>query len=77
MAVTEEKLKEIIEPKADIEKLSTISSDGERLLTRIPKDIEQELNLKKGYRIRWLVKEGSNEITINLEDGSKKKENNN
>ena len=67
MAVSEEELEELIEPKADIEKVSTISSAGETFSTRIPKDIMDELGISKGDRIRWLVKKGSNSIEIKLE----------
>ena len=44
MAISEEELKELIEtPKGDIEKITTISSDGRALLTRIPKKITDDL----------------------------------
>jgi bifunctional DNA-binding transcriptional regulator/antitoxin component of YhaV-PrlF toxin-antitoxin module len=79
MAITEEELKEMIEPKAKLEKVSTISSDGTTFLTRIPKDIVEELDIKKGDRIRWLVDSKENKIVINLEreNGNHKKEKNN
>lgn len=67
MAITQEELRELIEPKADIEKVSTISSAGETLSTRIPGDIIQELGIKKGDKIIWSLKKGSNEIEIKLE----------
>lgn len=52
MAITEDELKELIEPKAKLEKVSTISSDGKTSLTRIPKDIVDELEIKKGNKLR-------------------------
>ena len=56
MAITEEDLKEIIkEPNADIEKITTMSSDGKNLLTRIPKDVVDSLALKSGDKIKWIV----------------------
>ena len=55
MAITEEELKKLLEVKADIEKLSTLSSDGRNLLTRIPKEIREFLKLEKGCKLRWLV----------------------
>ena len=57
MAITEEELKEIIEYKADIEKITTISSDGKTLVTRIPKEIVDYLKINKGDKIRWVVRE--------------------
>ncbi len=43
MAITQEELDDLINPTADIEKVSTISSAGETLSTRIPKDVIQEI----------------------------------
>jgi len=78
MAITEEELMDLIEPKADIEKVSTVSSAGETFSTRIPKDIMEELKINKGDKIRWFVQRGSEEIKIKLEkaNGSKEKEKN-
>ena len=72
MAITKEELMDLIEPKADIEKVSTISSAGETFSTRIPKDVMDELSIKKGDKIRGFVKKGSEDIEIKLErtDGS-------
>ncbi len=67
MAITKEELKEMIEPKADIEKVSTISSDGKTSLTRIPKDIVEELDIKKGDKLRWLVDPKEKRIELKLE----------
>jgi len=55
MPITERELIELIEVRADIEKITTLSSDGRNLLTRIPKEIKEHLKLKKGNKLRWLV----------------------
>jgi hypothetical protein len=57
MGITKEDLKKIISVNADIEKVSTLSSDGKNLLSRIPRDICDFLNLKKGNRLHWFVNE--------------------
>ena len=36
-----------------MKKTSRISSDGKSLLTRIPKKIQEEANLKKGGKLEW------------------------
>ena len=36
-----------------MKKTSRISSDGKSLLTRIPKKIQEEANLKKGEKLEW------------------------
>ena len=66
MAITKEELDELIEPKGDIEKLSSISSDGKTLLTRIPKDIIDELKMKKGEKLQWVLNKGENEMSLSL-----------
>jgi hypothetical protein len=55
MAISEIELKKLIEVKANIEKVTTLSSDGKNILTRVPKDVRDFLNLTKGEKIRWLV----------------------
>ncbi|MEM0465853.1 MAG: hypothetical protein QXW97_04115 [Candidatus Pacearchaeota archaeon] len=55
MGITEKELKNILRINSEIEKITTISSDGKNLLTRIPKDVCEYLNLKKGKKIRWFV----------------------
>ncbi|MGV8152334.1 MAG: AbrB/MazE/SpoVT family DNA-binding domain-containing protein [Candidatus Nanoarchaeia archaeon] len=55
MAINQEELKKLIEVNADIERISTISSDGKNLLTRIPKEVREFVLLKKGSRVKWLV----------------------
>ncbi|MBD3252180.1 hypothetical protein GF386_00420 [Candidatus Pacearchaeota archaeon] len=57
MAITEEELRKLIDINADIEKITTLSSDGRNLLTRIPKEIRDFLKLEKGDKLRWLVDE--------------------
>ena len=67
MAITEKELKELLrEPNVDIEKITTFSSDGRNLLTRVPKEIVEFLNLKKGTKVRWLVKSDTKEIKIEI-----------
>lgn len=70
MAITEKELDELIEPKGDIEKLSSISSDGKTLLTRIPKEIIDELKMKKGEKLQWVLNKKENEITLSLSGSS-------
>lgn len=64
MAITEKELSELIEPKADIERVSKISSDGKKLLVRIPQDIEKELSIKKGDKFTWFVDKKANKINL-------------
>ena len=76
MAITEEELKKIIEtPKSDIEKITTISDDGRALLTRIPKEITEDMNIKKGDKLRWLIDKPKSKINLDLikENGNNKK----
>jgi len=77
MVITEEELKELIEPKADVEEISKISSDGSNLLTRIPKAIVEHSEIKKGQNIRWLFDKSNSQLKIELIKDGKKKENNN
>ncbi len=70
MAITKEELNELIEPKGDIEKLSSISSDGKTLVTRIPKDIVDELNIKKGEKFQWVLNKKENQISLSLSGAS-------
>lgn len=74
MAITEEELKELIkQPNVDIDKLSTISSDGRNLLIRIPSDVVDFLSIKKGDKFRWLVKADNKDIKVEiLHNGNKK-----
>ena len=67
MAITEQQLKELLrEPDVDLEKITTLSSDGSNLLTRIPKEVMEFLKLKKGNKVRWLVKSDTKEINIEI-----------
>ena len=58
MAITETELHNLISYRADLEKVSTLSSDGKNLLLRVPKKIREKLNLNKGDKLRWLVDVG-------------------
>jgi len=66
MAITEKELGELIEPKGDIEKVSKISSDGKKLLVRIPKEIEEELSIKKGDKFTWFINKKEKKIDLTL-----------
>ena len=66
MPITEKELRELIAINADIEKITTISSDGRNLLTRIPREIVDFLRIKKGAKIRWLVDVSTKEITLQI-----------
>lgn len=64
MAISESELRKIIGVNYELEKVTTLSSDGRNLLTRIPKDIREKLGLKKGMKVRWII---GNEGKITLE----------
>jgi len=64
MAITEKELIELIGIKANIEKISTLSSDGKNLLIRIPKELKDFLKLEKGDKLRWLVDENNIKIEV-------------
>ena len=66
MAITEEELNELVEPKGDIEKISSISSDGKTFVTRIPKDLVEELGIKKGDKLMWSLNKEEDTIKLNL-----------
>ena len=75
MPISEEDLKEMIkQPTADIEKFTTISSDGKNLLTRIPKEVVDNLPLKKGDKFKWTVDSKTKEIKLEVDYVSNKKE---
>ena len=67
MPISHQQLKELIRaPNADIEKVTSISSDGKNLLTRIPKEITTFLKIRKGAKVRWLVQVDSNELKLEI-----------
>lgn len=66
MVITEDELKKLIEPNADLVEISTISSDGRTFLTRIPKEVAEDLNITKGDKFKWLVKDKTKEIKLEL-----------
>ena len=55
MAISKKEFLDIITPDANIERISTISSDGRNLLSMVPKEIVDFLGLKKGHKLRWYV----------------------
>ena len=55
MVISREDFDKLIEVKADIEKITTLSSDGKNLLTRVPKEIRDFFKLEKKNKMRWLV----------------------
>lgn len=74
MPIEEEDLKDLIkQPSADIEKFTTISSDGKNLLTRIPKEVVDNLPLKKGDKFKWTVDSKTKEIKLEIDYASNKK----
>lgn len=74
MAITHDELKELIShPKADIEKLTTLSDDGKSILTRVPREIVSFLKLKKGDKFKWLVDSEKGKISLEVYDVSKEK----
>jgi hypothetical protein len=70
MAITEKKLREIIDFQPDTEKISTLSSDGRNLLVRIPKEVRDKAGMSKGDKLRWILAQG--EIKIEVVKNAKK-----
>ncbi len=70
MSISEKQLRDLIKDEAEIEKVSTVSSDGRNLLTRIPKEVRESLDIKKGSKIRWTVKK--KEIFLEIQDAKEK-----
>lgn len=64
MSITEKELREMLAVEAEYEKVSTVSSDGRNLLTRIPTKIREKLALKKGDKIRWLIFRGEVKLEV-------------
>ena len=70
MPISEGELKEILkEPNADIEKRTTLSSDGKNLLTRIPKEIVDTLFLHRGDKLFWYVSKDKEKESIVIKVG--------
>lgn len=76
MVIKEEELDKLIEINTDVDRNSTISDDGKNLLTRIPFEVKDFLKIKKGDKIRWIVKSGSKEIKLEIIKNETKKEDN-
>ncbi len=68
MSITEKELRELLTVEADTEKVSTVSSDGRNLLTRIPTKIRESLKLKKGDKLRWLIRGGEVKLEVLYKD---------
>ncbi len=68
MGITEKELKKILSISSDIEKVTTLSFDGKNLLTRVPKDVCESLELRKGHKIHWLVSNDNKQIRLNITD---------
>lgn len=66
MSITEKQLRDLIEKEADIEKVSSISSDGKNLLTRIPKKVREKTKMKKGDKLIWRIR--GNEISLKVQN---------
>lgn len=66
MPISKEELEEMLNVKASVEKVTTISFDGKNHLTRIPKKIIEELKLQKGTQLRWLVDSQSKALKIEV-----------
>ena len=67
MVISKKDLKDLLDVRADIEKITPLSYDGKNLLTRIPKKVVNMLKLKKGNKFHWLVDNKEKKITINIE----------
>lgn len=74
MAITEKELKELIDIDSSVDRISNISSDGRNLLLRIPKEVREFLDLKKGDKLRWVIDENKKiKIEVIRQDAEKKK----
>jgi len=54
-------------PNADIERLTTLSSDGKNLLTRVPRELVSFLKLQQGDKLRWTVNAQTKEVRLEIE----------
>jgi len=76
MAISEKELKEIIEIDSSVDRISNISSDGRNLLSRIPKEVKESLDLRKGDKLRWIIDENKKiKLEVIRQDAEKKKTN--
>jgi len=73
MSITEKELRDLIIVDADIEKISSVSSDGKNLLTRIPRQVAEKLDLKKSHKLRWLL--NGEKISLEIIKKNAKEEN--
>lgn len=57
MAISKNELESLIFIEPRVERVSTLSSDGKNLLTRIPKEVREFLGLSKGDKLRFMVQD--------------------
>jgi hypothetical protein len=57
MPITKEELQLILDSASSPQEISSISSDGKNLSSRIPKKISQNLRIKKGDKFKWLIED--------------------
>lgn len=69
MSLHEEELKELLDPRIDIEKKTKLSHDGDNLVMRVPRIIEKELNLQKGQSIVWKLHKNETKIILEVANG--------
>jgi hypothetical protein len=65
MVIKKEELMKIISIDTKIEKNSKISFDGRNLLTRVPIEVIQLMNVRKGHEIKWIINKNK-ELKIEL-----------
>jgi hypothetical protein len=65
MSITIKELKKLISISAGVERISCLSDDGKNLLTRVPKEVKEFLELEKGNKIRWIV-DSNKKISIEI-----------
>lgn len=74
MPITEDEIKEIIsQPSSEVQKATTISTDGKTCLTRIPKEIVSVLNIRAGDKIQWKCSPKEQTLTVEVFHVSKEK----
>jgi len=74
MAITREELEELIFVEPKVERIARVSSDGKNLLVRIPKEVREYLDLKKGVDLRFLVNDKKGFSVELIKENDKKKE---